>query len=632
MTSDNNDGLVDEMKKIALLAPDEDRLEELKRLLVEYHEEVIFAVASLRTGAELVKNMRRQGVEVVIARGESAANIKKENPEVVVVDVSITGFDLVRAIESARQFGENIAVVWFPSMTKQIECLESALGVHIKRYNLTSRDQAHVNAMIDLAVDEGADVILGGYITTSAARERKLPCISIQTGNEGYLEALLNAKSLLVSLQEEKQKTGLILTVLNHAYEGILSIDENCRVSAVNPVAQRILRLTECSGKMVQEVWPELKLENTLKTGKEEMDRIFSINGVQVLCNKAPILDGTRRIGAVATFQDITKIQMAEARIRKEVYSRGHLAVFRFQDIYGSSKAIQAAIAMAKSFSVTEANILISGETGSGKEVFAQSIHNHSRRAKGPFVAVNCASIPSQLLESELFGYVGGAFTGASKEGKAGLFEIAHTGTLFLDEIGELDYLNQGRLLRVLQEKAVVRVGSDKVLPVDIRIVAATNKNLADMVVQNKFREDLFYRLNVLNLRIPPLRERKKDIGLYADQFLKELSHERKLTLSSGALSILVGYPWPGNIRELRNVIERICALAEREKISAAFLGKVLENLGNAEKKVLNNCQESQVIQAAIERCGGCLAEAAASLKMSRVTLWRKMKKFAIEI
>ena len=612
--------------------PDASRLAEVKKLLVEYHDEVVIEVASILNGAQVVKNLMHQGVEVVIARGESAANIKKENPEVVVVDVSITGFDLVRAVESARKFGENIAVVWFPSMTKQIECLETALGVHIKRYNLTSREQDHVNAMIDLALQEGADVVLGGYITTTAARERNVPCMPIQTGNEGYLDAVLNAKSLLISLQEEKRKTGLILTVLNHAYEGVLSVNENCRITAANPVAQRILRLTESSGKMVQEIWPELKLENTLKTGKEELDRIFSVNGVQVLCNKAPIMDGTRRIGAVATFQDITKIQMAEARIRKEVYSRGHVAVYRFKDIYGTSKTVLSAIAMAKSFSVTEANILITGETGSGKEVFAQSIHNHSRRAGGPFVAVNCASIPAQLLESELFGYVSGAFTGASKEGKPGLFEIAHTGTLFLDEIGELDYLNQGRLLRVLQEKAVVRVGSDKVLPVDVRIVAATNKKLSEMVAQNKFREDLFYRINVLHLRIPPLRERKKDIGIYAKQFLRELSQDRKLELSSGALSVLEECSWAGNIRELHNVVERICALADRDKISSAFLGRVLANEDPTQKPVIVDCAEAQIIRATIECCEGRLPEVAERLKMSRVTLWRKMKKFGIVV
>jgi len=620
------------MKKIALLMPDENRLAEVKSLLMEYRDEVIFEVASLLNGAQVVKNLMYQGVEVVIARGESAANIKNANPEIVVVDVSITGFDLVRAVESARKFGENIAVVWFPSMTKQIECLETALGVHIKRYNLTSRSKEHVNAMIDLALHEGADVILGGYITTTSARERRLPCIPIQTGNEGYLEALLNAKSLLISLEEKKRKTGLIRTVLNHTYEGIMAVDENCRITAVNPVAQRILRLTESNGKFVQEIWPELELERTLQTGKEELDRFFSINGVQVLCNKAPIVDGKTRIGALATFQDITKIQMAEARIRKEVYSRGHVAVFRFKDIYGSSLPIKSAITIAKSFSVTEANILITGETGSGKEVFAQSVHNHSRREKGPFVAVNCASIPSQLLESELFGYVGGAFTGANKEGKAGLFEIAHAGTLFLDEVGELDYLNQGRLLRVLQEKAVVRVGSDRVLPVDVRIVAATNKKLNEMVAQNKFREDLFYRLNVLHLKIPPLRERKKDIGIYAKQFLKELSQGRKMELSSGALTVLEKYPWAGNIRELRNVMERICALADREKIGVVLMERALYIDNPIEKAVMPDCAESKVIRDMLARCEGRMEETSSNLKMSRVTLWRKMKKFGIVI
>ena len=620
------------MKKIALLMPDENRLAEVKELLRDYEDEVVYEVASLRNGAQVVHNLVRQGIEVVIARGESAANIKKANPEVVVVDVSITGFDLVRAVESARKFGENIAVVWFPSMTKQIECLETALGVHIKRYNLTSREQDHVNAMIDLALQEGADVILGGYITTTAARERNLPCISIQTGNEGYFEALLNAKSLLVSLQEEKRKAGLIRTVLNHAYEGILSVDENCRIIAANPVAQKILRFTESNGKQAQEIWPGLDLEHTLKTGKEELDKIFAVNGVQVLCNKAPIIDGNHRIGAVATFQDITKIQMAEARIRKEVYSRGHVAVFRFNDIYGTSKPVQATITMAKRFSVTDANILITGETGSGKEVFAQSIHNHSRRAGGPFVAINCASIPAQLLESELFGYVGGAFTGASKEGKPGLFEIAHTGTLFLDEIGELDYLNQGRLLRVLQEKAVVRVGSDRVLPVDVRIVAATNKKLNEMVARNQFREDLFYRLNVLHLRIPPLRERKKDIGIYAKQFLIELCQGKKLELSSGALSVLEDRTWAGNIRELHNMVERLCALADREKISSAFLLQVMEHESQDERPVPVDCAEAQKIRSAIASCEGQLVEVAERLKMSRVTLWRKMKKFGISV
>jgi len=616
------------MKKIALLAPEENKLAEIKKMLADYEQEIRFEIASIHNGLQVVGSLIEQGVEIILARGEAAATIERTYPEMVVVNVPITGFDLVTTLENARQYGENIAVIAFPSSMVQIERLETALGVHIKRYNLLSKDTEHVNERIDTALQAGADVIIGGFITTDTAKKRNLPCVQIIPGNQAYVEAFFNAKSLLVSIEQEKRKAGFIKTVLNHAYEGILSIDENCNITTANPTAQRILRFTESNGKKANDVWQDLGLDITVKTGKEELNKIYTVNSNLVLCNKVPIKDGRKIIGAVATFQDITKIQTAEARIRKEVYSKGHVANFRFDDIYGSSKPIQSTIAMAKSFSVTEANVLITGETGSGKEVFAQSIHNHSKRNHGPFVAVNCASIPSQLLESELFGYVSGAFTGASKEGKLGLFEVAHTGTIFLDEIGELDYLNQGRLLRVLQERAVVRVGSDRVLPVDVRIIAATNKNLSEMVVQNRFREDLFYRLNVLYLAIPPLRERKKDICIYAKQFLKELARGRKLELSRGALRILEEYQWGGNIRELRNVVERIVAIAQQAVVSAAFVKKML----GVETKIPYDYTsgEAREIMAALHSCQGRIGDAAKTLKISRSTLWRKMNNLGL--
>jgi len=623
--------LVIEMKRIALLIPNENQLFEIKKLLVEYHDEVIFETCSILNGVLKAKPLIKKGVEVIIARGETAASIKRTYPEFVVVEVSITGFDLVLALEKARQFGEKIAVVAFPSMTKQIECLETALGVYIKRYNLISRENEHVNAMIDNAFQDGADVVLGGFITTDIAQKRNLPCVQIVTGNQAYIEAFFNARSLLASIGEEKRKTGFIKTVLSHTYEGILSVDETCNITVVNPTARRILKFTESRGKNVNDVWQALGLDVTVKTGKEELNKLYTVNSVQVLCNKVPIKDGEKIIGAVATFQDITKIQMAESRIRKEVYSKGHIARFCFKDIYGSSKSLLSTIVKAKNFSVTEANILITGETGTGKEVFAQSIHNNSKRINGPFVAVNCAALPAQLLESELFGYVSGAFTGANKEGRAGLFEVAHTGTIFLDEIGELDYVNQGRLLRVLQERAVVRVGSDKVLPVDIRIIAATNKNLSEMVAEKTFREDLFYRLNVLYFKIPPLRERRKDISIYVKQFLKELSQGRTLELSRGALKVLEEYQWFGNIRELRNVVERIVAMAQREAISGAFVKNLIgvENPVNISKDPCS--EEARKIMHALNSCNGKISDVAKMLEMSRTTLWRKMNSLGLK-
>jgi transcriptional regulator with PAS, ATPase and Fis domain len=225
---------------------------------------------------------------------------------------------------------------------------------------------------------------------------------------------------------------------------------------------------------------------------------------------------------------------------------------------------------------------LIGGESGTGKEMFAQSIHQDSNRPKGPFVAVNCAALPPQLLESELFGYVEGAFTGAAKGGKIGLFEMAHKGTIFLDEIGEIDKSLQARFLRVLEEKQVMRIGSDKIIHVDVRVIAATNRNLNEQVNNGNFRSDLYYRLNVLNLYIVPLRERKGDIEYLANYFMRLSNKKYGLqieNLSPEVIKFLEEYPWPGNIRELKNVMERIVLTARRDNIRLKDIELIIDEL-----------------------------------------------------
>lgn len=617
------------MKKIAFLAPDQDKRREVEAILSDFHNEIIIEVGTLEEGLAKIKPLIRQGVEVVIARGETALNIRTVYPEIVVLDIPISGFDLVLALEEARQYGRNIAVISFPTIIKQIESLESALGVKINKYYLT--DRSTVNVIIDQALQNGADVLLGGSTTVAAAKKRSLPCVQIKTAAQTYVDIFSNAKSILISIELEKRRLGLIQTILNYVYEGIISIDEKCRITTFNPVAQRVFRCNGVIGRRIDEIWPEVQLDKILYSGREELNNIYKINDVQILCSKVPIKDGKKVIGAIATFQDITKIQMMEARIRKEAYTKGHIANFHFKDIYGTSKAATATVAMAKNFSATEANVLITGETGTGKEVFAQSIHNNSRRATGPFVAINCAALPAQLLESELFGYVSGAFTGANKEGKAGLFEVAHGGTIFLDEIGEMGVVNQSRLLRVLQEKNVVRLGSDKVLPVDVRIIAATNKDLSELVAANKFREDLFYRLNVLYLQIPPLRDRQKDVSIYAKQFMKELAQGKKLDFSTGALKLLENHTWPGNIRELRNIIERIVAMSQRDKISTSFVKKIM-GLEITHRASHEDRQEVTPIKEALKACNGKISDAAKALGVSRSTLWRRMTRLGIRI
>ncbi len=621
------------MKKIALLAPSEDKLNRIRELLKDYEEELVFAVGSLNDGVSKAGELVKRGIEIVIARGETAYNIRDAYPDIVVADVPISGFDLALALEEARKAGDKIAVVCFASMLEQIECLESALGVHIKKYYLDSKES--VDSVIDEALKAGADVLLGGYTTCAAAKKRGLPHVEIVTGNQAYMEAFHNSRRILKSIELEKRRNGFIKTVLDHAYEGILSIDEKGIIYSINPIAQKILKIPVKDNEKlyIADVWPELKLEEILKSGKKELNRLYRINDIRILCNKVPIIDKTGVIGAVAAFQDITRIQLMEAQIRKEIYSKGHVTAYSFEDILSYDQVTRGVLEEAKSYASAEANILITGETGTGKEVFAQSIHAAGKRCKGPFVAVNCAALPAQLLESELFGYASGAFTGASKAGKQGLFELAHNGTIFLDEIGEMDYTNQGRLLRVLQERSIMRLGSDRVIPVNVRVIAATNKNLKELVSLGKFREDLYYRLNVLNLRIPPLRSRQKDIAHYARMFLKEIASGagKTVTLSSGAVKIMEAYPWPGNIRELRNIMERAVATTRRETVGTAFVAQLLAvEQGNGIEDPSQN-EEAAGINSALSACGGKLSEAAKLLNISRTTLWRRMNRLGIK-
>lgn len=617
------------MKKIAFLAPDESKLEQIRELLDSYQNEIIFDVGSLTDALLKAKQLIDQGIEIIIARGETAFNIRDAYPEIAVIDVPISGFDLALTLEKARAFGKNIAVVSFPSMIKQVECLEAALGVRIKKYHLSSRDA--VDLAIDNALQDGANVLIGGFTTVTAARRRNLPCVEIITGKQAYVETFMHAKGFLKTIVQEKRKSGMFRTVLDHAYEGILSIDEKGTIITINPVAQKILGLADKGQVNVRDIWPELCLEKVLKQGKEELNQLYKVNGAQVLCNKVPIKDRIGTVGAVATFQDVTKIQLMESRVRKEIYAKGHVATYTFDDVQGLDPGIKVAIEMAKSFSTADASVLIIGETGTGKEVFAQSIHNHGKRAAGPFVAVNCAALPAQLLESELFGYVGGAFTGANREGKPGLFEVAHTGTIFLDEIGEMDYVNQGRLLRVLQERVVVRLGSDKVIPVSVRVVAATNKNLPALIASGKFREDLYYRLNVLYLSIPPLRKRRRDIAAYAQTFLAELARQagKQLKLSREAIKVLENYNWPGNVRELKNVMERLVVIAKQGTISASSLSKALIPESETKGEEVDS-EEAIAIKHALVACNGNISSAAKMLDLNRTTLWRKMNKFGI--
>lgn len=356
-------------------------------------------------------------------------------------------------------------------------------------------------------------------------------------------------------------------TIINTVHDGIIAVDNEKRICVFNPVAETLLGLT--AAQMIGKTLADLPDKNILsyflaaRYGKETL---VKLNNHPLVVNVAHVQDqGTDR-GSVYTFKDVSRIQRLEEDLRRKLVGRLHIARYTFANIQGDSEAVKHTLDLAGKMAQSQAPILIQGESGTGKEMLAQGIHNASPRKNGPFIAVNFAAMTESLLESELFGYEGGAFTGARKDGAAGLFEQAHRGTIFLDEVGDAPLTFQVKLLRVLQEKQVRRIGGSRIIPIDVRVIAATNRDLRQLIAKGCFRQDLYYRLNVLPLKVPPLKERKRDILPLAKIFYESyLSGCRRLVPAdvyfSRVAARLLSYDWPGNIRELQNVVEYLVSI-----------------------------------------------------------------------
>lgn len=379
-------------------------------------------------------------------------------------------------------------------------------------------------------------------------------------------------RKLTHSMNNVRQLNEKLESILNAVHEGIIGTDASGIITAMNAEAEKILQLSAsaCIGRHVQEVIPEFQVHTVLESRKEVANQLFEFRNLYLLVTQIPTFLDDQILGVVITFQDVTKVQQIEQEIRKKSTNLGLKTKYSFANIIGTSASIQANKQVATKLAESDFTILITGENGTGKEVFAQAIHQHSSRRDGPFVPVNFAGLNESLVESELFGYEEGSFTGARKGGKMGLFELAHNGTIFLDEIGDAPLSIQAALLRVLQEKQVMRVGGYRVIPVNVRVIAATNRNLIDMIKQGTFREDLYYRLNVLPLHIQPLRERPEDILVLIDYFLKK--KKKQLTFAPEVTELLLRYSWPGNIRELENFIHYAVVIAEGNRVELSHL------------------------------------------------------------
>ncbi len=450
----------------------------------------------------------------------------------------------------------------------------------------------------------------------------------------------------------------LLDAFVDNPYECPIVIDNHGIIRFMSRYNSKIYNMTpdEAVGKHITEVSKASRMLEVLKTGKAEIGKTMYLGNRQQIVARIPLKDHRGNVIGVLgklMFHQTDKIkelyrklEILEGQVK---YYRSEVTGFEsgrhaWEQIIGESKAMKKAKKCALQATSSDASVLITGESGTGKELFAHAIHQNSQRADGPFIKVNCAAIPHELIESEIFGYEGGAFTGARDRGKPGKFELADQGTIFLDEIGDMPLNMQAKLLRVLQEHEVERVGGTKPIKLDFRVITATNQDLGSMIEQGTFRSDLFYRLNIFHIRPPSLREMPEDIPRIAYYILSMLREKRRLAptrISPEAMALFKRYPWPGNVRELRNALERAMSIAEGNQVSIDDLpnrirefysdaGGTIDNVGLL-RHILADAEKRAIVEA-LRFTGGNKAKAAKILGMHRTGLYQKLKRHQLDV
>lgn len=631
--------------KIALFPPNAEIGERARRVAAELGLEMELSIHNCvgEMAGVIAKDVERDGVDVIVSRGINCTIIQSV-VQTPVVDMAVTGQDLATALHEAKKYTKlerpRIALLAFTSVQHHVEVLAELLDIDLQIYPVVN-DLNTIRGQVTRAKENGAHIAVAGNITGRLAREQGLPALMLDAGEVALGGALLEAQKVAYARRLEKARTKRLQAVVDISPNGVFVLDAKGHIQAINTVARRILHLEAgLEGRKAVDILPE-PLVQWCARHENVVDEVLEINGTPLLLNADIVADGTAVSDVIFTLQPVAAISELESKLRKSLHSRGLTCQYSFRDILGVSSAIQATVTTARSFAGTDSPILLTGETGTGKELFAQAIHQVSPFASGPFVAINCAALPPSLLESELFGHEEGAFTGARRNGKPGLFEMAHNGTIFLDEISEMDHYGQTRLLRVLQERSTMRIGGDKYIPVTARVIAASNRNLPHMVERKRFRQDLYYRLNVLPLAIPPLRERRGDISFLAGRFVEQFKKKygSSFYLTPGMQALLEDHPWPGNVRELSGIMERLALLARTGPVSESL---VAESLRVGQPFVTppvappvaarRGDSERERIAAALEAQNGHIGRAAEQLGMHRTTLQRKLKSLGIRL
>lgn len=622
------------MKSILIIAP-HIKIVETAKFVARKHRDVTVELGLLEQSIDIARKAEAQGVDVLISRGGTAQLLDREIKSTPTVELPVSPYNLLKAIHRAKTYGNNVTVIGFDSIIQGVEQLAPILDVNITVHHIANELDGKVYMKRAMENGQKVDVLLGGAVAENLAKELGIPTVLLETGELAIENSIREAHRIIEIRNQERQKAEEIHAILHYINQGVIAVNRKSEITIFNPAASKItgIRQVDILGKRIAHVFPDSRIPKVMEKNATELGQLVKIGAAMTLANKIPIMVKGKTVGAVETFEDVSIIQEYEQKIRFNLLKKGHIAKYTLADIIGESRALKQSKMLARKYAAVDSTVLITGESGTGKEMFAQSIHNLSGRKNGPFVAVNCATIPENLLESELFGYEEGAFTGARKKGKAGLFTVAHKGTIFLDEITEISSRLQARLLRIIQEKEVIPLGSENIIPIDIRVIATTNKDLRAEVKNGNFRRDLYFRLNILNLQIPPLIARNGDFRLLAEHLIK--IHNKKLgknlTLNKKTVSLLENYNWPGNIRELENVIERLCVISE-SKIREQDLQGIIDELSIQEGN--NDSSIEQLTQVHILKtlasCNGNRSLTARQLGISRSSLWRRLKTLGV--
>jgi transcriptional regulator with PAS, ATPase and Fis domain len=549
--------------------------------------------------------------------------------------------DVLDALYKASKIGRKAVLLFHRNIEYDLGDWPAILNITVRTVTYAAKQDV-LKTVVE-AQEEDA-VVIGPTMAVGYAQQLGVPSCLITPSKTTLRKSLTEAVEIVLATTKEKERSARLKAVLDSINEGVMFLTDDLKIDYVNNSATEILRKEESDliGRDVREVnkHDDDAVWNDLQT-TPVLGHIFQVENSSVIGNVTPITVNQERKGVIFTYFEASRLQSVEHDLRRKLSGKKNFAKFNLKDIIGKSEAITQVKQQAEIFARADSTVVIIGESGVGKELFAQSIHNLSKRSDKPFVPLNCSALPKELIESELFGYEEGAFTGARKGGKTGMFELAHGGTIFLDEITTMPLELQSKMLRVIQEKEVTRLGGTTLIPVNVRIIVASNVSLSEAVRRGDFREDLYYRLNVLQLKVIPLRERVEDIPLLFEYFMKryQKQYDREIqTASLKNVSLLQNYHWRGNVRELMNFCERFVIMSENnpdlngllkeclnQTMSEFYSPEDLQLPAEGTWKDMWKEMEKDTLKQYITEQGISKTALAKKLGISRTALWKKL-------